>query len=250
MLYRLFVAVITLLALLGGAALLPQAGNAQTPGDIPTVDGQPLRMVTVTGTGEVSAEPDYAIIRVGVQTQAESAQAALDQNNQQVQGLLDSLAEAGVAAEDIQTQAVQLQPQIQPPGPEQMQATGGSITGYIATNIVEVTVRDLDGLGQLLDAAVRSGGNVIESIRFEVSDPEELRGQARAAAVENARQKAAQLAELAGASLGEVLVINALEGGPGPLAGPMMMQAESAAVPIRPGTEPVQVQVQVTWRLE
>lgn len=247
--YRFIVAVIALVGLLGGAALLPQEGSAQTPGDIPTVDGEPLRMITVTGTGEVRAEPNYALIRVGVQTQAETAQAALEQNNQQVQALLDVLEAAGVAAGDIQTQVVQLQPQYRQPSPELVPANGG-IVGYIASNIVEVTVRDLDGLGQLLDASVQAGGNVIENIRFEVSDPEELLQQARIAALENARLKAEQLASAAGAGLGEVLIINSLEGGPGPLPATMAMQADMAAVPIRPGTEPLQVQVQVTWRLQ
>ena len=68
------------------------------------------RTVTVSGSGQVNARPDQAVIRVGVQTDAESAEAALSENSRKMQALLDSLEQAGVAPEDIQTTNIQLHP--------------------------------------------------------------------------------------------------------------------------------------------
>jgi len=94
----------------------------------------------------------------------------------------------------------------------------------------------------------RRGGNRIESIRFEVSDPAAYLDQACEAAWNDAQHKAEQLASLAGAELGEVLTINESGRGVQPLAG-RPVTAEAAAVPIEPGSQTIGVDLQVTWSL-
>lgn len=243
------------LLLIGTLLLAPASvALAQTQPPTPT---DMSRTVSVSGTGQSSTTPDAAILTLGVETQAPDAGAALSQNNEQMAALIETFTGNAVAAEDIQTQAVRLQPQYAQPGvqPEIQPAqppTGtvsAEITGYIATNTVKVTVRDLTTVGQLLDAAVQAGSNQIYGIDFTVSDPTAALDEARAAAWADAQHKAEQLAELAGATLGEVMSINEFSQTPIPLAQSSAMGAADM-VPIQPGLQQLQVNVQISWQLE
>jgi uncharacterized protein YggE len=210
------------------------------------VSSEAQRTVSVSGSGQAEAQPDQATVRLGVQTDAESAEQALAENNTKMQSLLDTLQQAGVASEDIQTQAIQLQPRfIQQP---EQQAVGQALDGYTAANTVEVKVKNLDTLGELLDVAVKAGGNTVEGITFEVSDSTALLDQARKAAMLDAQHKAEQLVSLADATLGNVLTLNEFSNPPRPVARAGV--AEAQAVPIAPGTQSIQVDVQVTWLLQ
>ena len=226
----------------------------------PTTEDTP-RTITVSGMGEVNAQPDVAVVNLGVETQAESAREAIDQNNGQMQALIDALTAVGVAEENIQTQVVRLNPQYadqQPPLPSQPteqapsmpQQTGPSqILVYVAVNTVQARVEDLENVGTILDAAIEAGSNRIDGISFEISDTSELMQQAREAAWQDALQKAEQLAELAGAELGQVLNINASDQGPFPVM-QESFAADTARVPIQPGMQSLSTNLQITWRLQ
>ena len=223
-------------ALFGGTWFAGEAG-AQTETE-PT-----QRIVNVTGYGRVAAPPDIAIIRVGVQTEADTAAEAMDENNLLMQAVISATVEAEIDEADIQTQGIRL-------NPVYASSEGGApatISGYQASNIVEVTVRDLAGLGTLLDSVVEAGGNTIEGIRFEVSDMRDALAQAREAAMNDARSKAEQLTSLADAELGDVLTITEFSQAP-PI--PVVTDVLAAeAVPVLPGTEYVETTVQVTWQI-
>lgn len=216
---------------------------------VPVTANQTPRTITVSGSGRVEGAPDQAVISLGVRTEDEVAATALSQNNTQMQALLAALREEGVAQADIRTLTIQLFPRYQPPPAND---PGGSpvVTGFIATNMVQVTVRDLDNLGSLLDAAVAAGGNQIEGISFEISDQADLLDQAREAAMQDARRKADQLAGLAGARLGVVVTIVESSAAPPPFLREMAAQAADSSVPVSPGTQFIQVDIQVTWELQ
>lgn len=232
--------------------MLLQPGMAQTP--VPSAtpragdNNLPQRTVTVVGNGQVDVAPDQAIARLGVQTEAATASGALADNTQQMQALLSSLTDAGVVRADIQTQSIQLYPRYAEPRSTVVTATP-QIAGYIAANVVEVRVRNLDNLGTLLDAAVSAGGNTIENVRFVVSDTSARMDDAREAAVTDALRKARQLATLTGAQLGEVLSISEVSAVMAPFMAQAAMPNAGGAVPIEAGTQSLSTQVQVTWRL-
>jgi uncharacterized protein len=245
---------IALILLLNG---LPGAAPAAAQ----TGDGPPMPSVSVSGNGQVAATPDVAVVSMGVQTEAATASEALSQNNARTSDLLAAIEEAGIPAAEIQTKQIRLQPRYQEPdttmSSQQEPARSGAdrpaggeppeLVGYTAINLIEVRVRDLDGLGDLLDEAVQAGGNRIEGIRFEISDAGDLLDQARLAAWEDARHKAEHLAELSKTRLGGVLSIN--ESSRAPQA-PRSVQFEmAAAAPIEPGTQQVEVFLDVTWQL-
>jgi uncharacterized protein YggE len=204
------------------------------------------RTLHVSGNGQVSARPDVAVVALGVQTEAEEAAAALSENSEKMQNLMDVLQEADVADEDIQTRMVRLQPRYE----DKPDAEGQhQLVGYIASNVVEVRLRNLETVGEILDAAVQAGGNRIDSVRFEISDPGTYLDQAREAAWNDAQHKAEQLATLAGAELGEVLTINESGHRPQPVVERPMAVEAAAAVPIESGSQTIEVDLQVTWLL-
>jgi uncharacterized protein YggE len=237
---------VIVLSLIVVATLLAPAASPGLALQEDIEDDSAQRTVGVTGTGQVSAQPDTAVVTLGVQTEAEEAAAALTENSQQMQALVDVLKEAGIAAEDIQTQAIRLYPRYEQASSNDRQR---DLVGYTATNVVEVHMRDLDAVGETLDAAVQAGGNRIEGIRLEVSDPAAYLDQAREAAWEDAQHKAEQLADLAGAELGEVLTINESGRGPQPIVEQAVMADTAAAVPIESGSQTIEVDLQITWTL-
>jgi uncharacterized protein YggE len=245
MLKTILLAATTLVLLILGTSFLSQTGRAQPARQTGADEAGTQRTVSVTGAGRVSAQPDQATVRLGVQTEAESAADALAENSERMQALLEALRDAGVQDADIQTQTLQLFPRYEQP----VEGAAPALAGYTATNIVEARLRALDDLGAVLDAAVAAGGNSIDSIRFEVSDPAEALDQGRAAAMEDAQHKAEQLATLAGAELGEVLTISEATRTPPPVFEAAPAADERVAVPIEPGAQTVEVEVQVTWLL-
>lgn len=224
-------------SLLGGLWQGSASGQTQ-----PDTDSQ--RHITVTGHGEVQAQPDMATVIVGVETEAPTAQEALERNNQQMNNLLAALRDLGIADEDLQTRSFNIYPHFDDqPGGE------NEIVGYVVRNTVAVTVRDLSQLGIVLDTAVAEGANIVHGINFSIADTSELRQQALERAFEDARTKAEQLAQVANVQLQQILVIN--EGGgvapPRPFAGGQAVESE---VPVEPGQQAVTATVQVVFAIE
>lgn len=208
-------------------------------------DTDRLRTIQVSGSGQVNAAPDQAVVRLGVQTEADTAQAALEANNEQMTAVISATLEAEIDQADIRTEGLRLQPVYESPSGTQ----SPELTGYRASNMVQITVRNLAGLGELLDTAVAAGGNTIEGIQFEISSQADMAAAAREAAILNAQEKAEQLTELAGAELGPVQTI--LETGRSSPVSASLASEESlaAGVPIQPGTQSIEASVQVTWEI-
>lgn len=202
--------------------------------------------ITVTGTGEVSAAPDMAIVSLGVEEQADSARDAMQRASRAAGAILARLEEMGVAARDVQTSELSLSPVWSTPERDAPR----EITGYAARNQVTVRLRDLDALGGVLDAVLEDGANRFGGLSFTLEDPSEPMAAARAAAVRDAMSRASQLAEAAGVTLGPVQSISE-HGGDAPR--PMMMEAarmaSDAAMPVAAGELDLRVQVGMVFAL-
>jgi uncharacterized protein YggE len=252
-----FLKTLPLVALLLAAAwLLPSSAPMLTHAqekqevDVADCDCEFKRTLNVSGTGEALAQPDAAVVTLGVNTEAKEAGDALKQNSAQMTAVIAALVDAGVDSKDIQTQTIRLSPRYERPAPRAGETSSAELVGFTATNMVEVRVRKLSGLGEMLDAVVEAGGNQIQGIRFEITDRTELYDQAREAAWENALNKAEQLAGLAGAELGPVVSISESSYTPVVYAERAMAFAADAGVPVEAGTESVQISLQVTWSLQ
>jgi len=213
---------------------------------VPTGD-TPIQGITVSGDGRVSGTPDVLRVTVGVSVTRDNVQAALDAANQAAEGLMATLREQGVAPTDIQTRDFAVQPEFQyPEGARPM------ITGYTVRNTLEVKLRDLPRIGEVLDAAVRAGGDAarVEGVAFALEDNVALLEQARDAAFAQARAKAEQYARLADRPLGALLSVSEVST-PLPPVVPFdeVARAESAPIPIAPGQQEVTVTVTAVWAL-
>ena len=141
-----------------------------------TAVAQDKATINVTGTGSVSVAPDQAVVGLGVQTQARTAREALAKNSTIMSAVIEATSAQGIAAEDVQTTQVSLQPQWQHQNNAQP-----VIIGFLATNSLQIIVRDLGALGQTLDGLNAAGANNIQSIQFGIDDPQEATNEARKA---------------------------------------------------------------------
>lgn len=218
-----------------GLAGTPMAADGDKPGE---------RIISVTATGSVAAEPDLAHISAGVVVEADTAKDALARNSTLMTKLLDGLKALGIAAKDIQTTAVNVEPRY-------TQAKDGrpaTIIGYRVVNQVRLTVREVKRLGEMLDAAIALGANQVHGISFDVTKAETLKDEARKQAIANAKQRAELYATAAGVQLGPVMQIaESVNEPPRPVFATRAVGA--APVPIEAGTRVLTVEINVTYAL-
>ncbi len=205
------------------------------------------RTVSVSAQGHVSAAPDRATISTGVLIEADTAREAMSRNSVAMGKLLDGLKALGIAAKDIRTTAVTVNPRYS----NARDGKSPTVNGYTALNQVQIGVRDLAKLGDILDGALSLGANQMGGIAFEVSAAETLKDEARKDAMVNARRRAELYAAAAGVKLGEVIAIaeDVRMGGPPVFAGRVRAMAASA-VPIETGVADLDATVHVTWSLK
>ncbi len=232
-----------LAAVLAAASLFPLAAQAADDADATP------RTISVTGHGEVQAEPDMASIQTGVTSEADTARAALDANTQAMQKVLDGLKEMGIAKKDLQTSQFSIYPVYRN---DKTTDNAPKVIGYRVTNQLAVIVRDLTKLGDILDKTVSLGSNRMSGIRFSIDDTAKLEDEARKAAVKDALHKAKLLAGASGVSVGRILTIQ--ESGssmPSPVYMKAdMMEARASSVPIAAGEQTVSANVSMTIEID
>jgi uncharacterized protein YggE len=257
----LFISVVVLLAVMLSACgpaivpaalpVLPAVGAGQVVPTPVVISGQPgIRLLTVSGTGQVMLKPDIAYIYVGVHTEKPSAAEAVAENNANTQKLIDALKKAGVDANDIQTQNFSIWQNSQF-GPDGKPTT----TNYAVDNTVYLTVRKLENLGNLLDTAVKAGANNVNSIQFDLADKTKALSQARAEAVKAAKTQAGELADAAGVTLGDIQSIQYFDVTPSPIfqgkgMGGGGAAAADLAVPINPGQMQISATVTIAYEMK
>jgi len=224
------------------AALSVRSGPvAGAPNDTSTT---PAHTITVSGTGKVTVVPDVARVNLGVTLSKSTVKAARDGAATSMTAIIAALKALGIADADIQTSGLNLSPQY---------ATGSStrIVGYTISEQLQVTVRDLDKAGDVVDTATAKGATDVNGIWFEVSDPAKAQNDARAAAVTAARSSAQALAGAANVSLGSVISISDATPtfvGYYPNVG-ARDTAAPAATPVQPGTQDVTATVTVIYAI-
>jgi uncharacterized protein YggE len=195
--------------------------------------------ITVTGTGTVTGTPDQLMLSMGVQTSASSVVTALQQADQAVNRVTATLRRSGVAAADIQTSNLSIQPNYR----------NGSPTpdGYGVQESLTATLRQLAKAGSQIGAVVQAGGNAttVDGISLNLADDSALLAGARTAAVADAKVKAAQYARAIGEPLGGVVSITDQQQQFYPLAA--NASGTSRAVPISPGSQQLSVSVTVVF---
>ena len=146
------------------------------------------------GEGQVQGAPDTLTANVGMEAIAPDVTGAMTQSGDRQQAVITALVDAGIDRKDITTTQVSLQPQFG--------TDGTAITGYRASNMIDVKIRDLSAASQALALIVSSGGDAtrINSVNYSIEDDSQLIRDARARAFEDAKSRAEQYAQLSGLS--------------------------------------------------
>lgn len=238
-------ALLILAVLIGSLALSACGPSTVVANAVP-----PQRLLNVTGTGTVYLQPDVAYITIGVHTELPTAAEAVADNNTQTQQVIDALKTFGLKAADIRTAYFSIYPSVQY-DPQTSERRG---TTYVVDNSVYVTVRDIEKLGDLLDATLSAGANSVNSIQFDVEDKAQATKEARDAAVKDAQVQAKELADAAGLALGGLQRIDYYSSTP-----PQVFSgygkgggggAEAAAVPIQTGQLSITATVSISYEVK
>lgn len=197
--------------------------------------------ILTSGDATVSKKPDLAIVGAGVDAQASTASGAQSDLNAKAGKLVDRIKALGVADGDLNTTGYWIGPVYAP--------EGQTITGFRATEQLQLKWHNVDSVGRALDAIVQEGGATNIYVSFTLNDAKPAQAEARALAIADAKAKAAAMASAAGVKVGSVLQISDLSS-TSRVPYPYMASGASAAptqVPV--GQIDVQVSVEVDFAI-
>jgi uncharacterized protein YggE len=203
-----------------------------------------LSLITVTGEANVSVAPDLAELRGGVVSQGKTARQASEANAKSMTTVLAALTESGIAAADMKTSRVSIQPVR-----ENQPGTAGRIASFQASNQVTVRIRDIGRVGDVIDRLVAAGANEIWGVEFLVSNPSQALDAARPEAIADARRKAEIYARAAGLTLGRAYSISE-DGASSPMPLRAAAARAAAATSVVPGNELLRLVVTVSFELQ
>lgn len=205
--------------------------------------------ITVSGYGTAYGEPDVVYLELGVEIVQADLAAAFTEASNTMNAVIQALRDLEIADEDIQTTGVNVFPEdrFNPQDP-----TAASERVYRVRNTVRVTLRDVTQIESVISAGLEAGANTIYNLSFGIEDTSALEQEARAAAVEDARARAQNLAETLGVTVGRPVIISETFGGgypPQPFGRGGAVNLDMATL-VSPGQLSVSVLVQITFALE
>ncbi len=204
------------------------------------------RHITVSGAGSARARPDLAIAELGVTAHGETATLAMSQNLQLVASLRQALRQNGVEDADVLTSDFAIHRER---GSQSQRGVDRPGERFVVRNLLQVTIRDIERAGVLLDRLVEAGANEVRGIRSTLQDDTQMALQARALAAADARQKAQHLAELHDTRLGKVLRISKSSVRGGRPQAMMMKAMDTSSSTVSVGELTFAAQLQVIYEL-
>jgi uncharacterized protein YggE len=155
--------------------------------------------IAFTGQGKIYTKPDIAFIDFSVVTQGEEIGRIQDANTKKMNKVIEFLKSFGIEEKDIKTTNYNLYPQYVYENSKIPQ-----IMGYQITQTLNVKVRQMDKIGEILEKVVNIGINQVNALYFGVENDEELKEQARKLAIDDAKKKAEKLSQELGIKLGKL----------------------------------------------
>ena len=215
--------------------------------------------IWVTGQATLEIPADIAQVSIGVESREVNVADARQKAAEAMDNVLAAITELGIDGDDVVTSYFNIQPQII--WVEVSNSLGRHseprITGYILNNTVQVTVRDIDVLGTVIDTAAATGGDLIRinSIQFTVGDSSVYGEQIRQLAAADALAKADLYARVMGMTLGPLVYLIELGSSvPMAKASPVAMEVAAQDIgftrtPISAGDVNLSVTVQVVFAI-
>lgn len=211
-----------------------------------------VRHISTMGYGEVKVQPDQALIQVTAKAQHRTSVQAHEEVNKLVSNYLATLLKQGISKKDIVAASIHMQPRY-----EHRSSSGSQFVGYEASRNIQITLNELQKIGDILDLAVNSGIETINTIQYRSSEEDKIKLQAHKLAIADSQQKAARLAQAYDAKLGPIRSINyfgnSLELSPREMAadsGMAMMRVAASPAVYLPDEITFSDQIQVVFDLE
>jgi hypothetical protein len=197
---------------LGAVYLAVLTRNSLKTYDYIGISEQQRHSITVTGEGKVTGVPDIAKIQLGYSIEKRTVADAQKDATDKMNGMIDKLKkDFGIDAKDIETANYSIYPQYDWNNGKQ------TLRGYQISENLNVKVRKLEKVSDILAAAGTLGLNQVGGLSFEIDDPEALKQEARIKAIEAAKAKAEALANVAGVKLGRIISFNESANSPMPI---------------------------------
>ncbi len=188
--------------------------------------------ITITGEGRVTAIPDLGQITVSIVTEGRDAEEAQAQNIEKYNGLVNELKQSGIDSKDLKSTAYTVSPVY-----DWIEGVR-EFRGFEVRQSLQVKIRDLNNAGEVIRIASQNGVNEVSGLSFTIDEPESYRQLAREEALANAREKAQELADLTGVSLGKIVSFSESSAGvPQPMYRLDFAQAEKALDSAAPAPE-------------
>ncbi|WP_339195226.1 SIMPL domain-containing protein [Solibacillus sp. FSL R5-0449] len=204
--------------------------------------GANAREMTVTGNGEIVAQPDYAQVQIEVRTQGKDVSAIQRENAVIMNRVIDSLMALKIPKESIQTTAYNIFPNYDFIDGKQV------LRGYEVQNAITVKIDDIGQVGTAIDTAIQNGANHVSAIEFKITDTDVYYRQALQFALIDAVGKATAMAKTMGVTLHMVPVEIIEEQTIAPIPyKAMQLSSQRVVTPIEPGTMTVSASVRVKF---
>jgi uncharacterized protein YggE len=218
----------------------------------PILVGQPIgfdNSLSVIGYGQASAAPDLALVSLGVMVTEPDVSFAVSQSNMLTEAVRQAVLGEGIADTDIQTSNFNIWTEERylpiAPGPDAVEPELQTL--YRVENLMKLTVRDVERVGEVIQSALDSGANQVRGVSFNLDDATPLELLARDAAVLDAELRAQELASALGLKLGRPKSVS--EGVAGASPFPVLLEKGGGGPPISGGEIYVSVQVNVEYEL-
>lgn len=160
-------------------------------------------LVVVSAEGSVEVKPEIAMANLGAEITEPTAKESFARNNEIMDKVMKTLIKLGIEKKDIKTIQFTIFPQY-----DWSREEKPKLIGYTTTHIVGIKIRDIDKLGEVLDAVTEAGANIIPQISFTVDNLEQYLSIARERAIKKAKKKAEEIATAAGFKLGKIVYIS------------------------------------------
>lgn len=208
----------------------------------------PQRTLTVTGSGSTRISPDIVSVTLGIQTRHDDVGQAVAQNNTTASRIMDAARTIGVADADMRTIYFSVSSQ---PKYDEFGSPTGQVS-YFVDNSLQVTLRDITKLSDLLQAGIDAGANSVYGVTFSVADTNAAEDEARQKAIADAQARATELAGVSGVTLGTIQSVSTTAYSPYPTA----IYADGYGMgggggpPTQPGSLEITAQVTVIYSVK
>ncbi len=156
-------------------------------------------MINVSGEGKVKVAPDQALISISIETKGTKADDVKRENDKKMDGILKFIKKSNIVTEDYQTQRISLNPNYDYEKKKY---------SYIATQTVQILLKDLSKYDTLMEGLVNEGINRIDNVEFKSSKMKELQSDARKLAMKDAKAKAEDYVSVLGQKVGKAILIS------------------------------------------